>query len=149
MSALKSIALALQLAKIKRDAQVLQLNRCKRSQANSQDQMAQLTSYSDETYEKWILSSQVGVSPEIMRHQNQFMARLQEAIALQQSVMTNTAADVLRAHQSFMTCELKLASLEHMQKKMQSRLVSLSARKEQKQTDEFAATRKTIFLESI
>jgi len=149
LSALKSVALAIQLAKVKRDAIVLQLNRFKRSQANARDQMVQLSSYSDETYEKWILASNVGVSPEIMRHQNQFMARLQEAIALQQTVINNSDADVLRAHKNFMASELKLASLEHMQKKLLSRLDSVNTRKAQKQTDEFAATKKATVFDTI
>jgi flagellar biosynthesis chaperone FliJ len=41
---------------------------------------------------------------------------------------------------------MRIASLELMQKKLQSRVVIKTSRKEQKQTDEFAATKKiTIF----
>ena len=149
MSALKSIILALQLAKIKRDGLVSLLNRCKKSLLNAQDQMLQLSSYAEETYAKWLLASRVGVSPEIMHHQNQFMARLQEAIALQKTVIINVDAEFQRAHRNFMAAELRLASLELMQKKLQSSLDVFQMRQEQKQTDEFAASRKIVVFDAV
>lgn len=149
MSALKSIILALQLAKIKRDGLVSPLSRSKKSRVNAQEQMVQLSSYADETHAKWLLASQVGVSPEMMRHQNQFMARLQEAIALQQTVILNADAEFQRAHKNFMTAELRLASLELMQKKRQSSLDVIQIRQDQKQTDEFAASRKIVVFDTV
>jgi len=149
MSALKSIVLALQLAKIKRDGLVSQLNRSKKSLLSAQDQMVQLSTYADETHSKWLLASQVGVSPEIMRHHNQFMARLQEAIALQQTVIVNADTEFQRSHKNFMAAELRLASLELMQKKLQSGLDVIQMRQEQKQTDEFAASRKIVVFDTV
>jgi flagellar FliJ protein len=148
MSALKSIVLAHQLAKIKRDSLVGQLNRSKKSLLNAQDQMVQLRTYAEETHEKWLLASQVGVSPELMRHHNQFMARLQEAIALQQTALSNFEAEFQRSHKSFMAAELRLASLDLMQKKLQSSLDVIQMRREQKQTDEFAASRKKVVFDA-
>jgi flagellar FliJ protein len=149
MSALKSISVAIELAKVKRDGLISQLSRCKRLHANALGQMDQLASYAEETHDKWIRSSQVGVSPDIMRHHTQFMARLQEAMALQQSVITKNASDVQRAHQTFLASELRLASLEHMEKKMLSTRNLIHQRKEQKQTDEFAASRKITVFDTI
>jgi flagellar FliJ protein len=149
MGALKSIVLAMTLAKKKRDVLVAQLNRCKHAQANAQNQMLQLSSYAEETHEKWVVTSQVGFSPEIMRHQYQFMARLQEAIALQQPVLDRTEADVQRAHQNFLEFELKIASLEHMQKRLHSNMAAINNRHEQKQTDEFAATKKVTVFDTV
>lgn len=149
MSALKSIVLALQLAKIKRDGLVSQLNRSKKSLLNAQEQMGQLSSYAEETHAKWLLASQVGVSPEIMRHQNQFMARLQEAIALQETVIINADAEFQRAHKNFLAAELRLASLALMQKKLQSNLDVIQMRQDQKQTDEFAASKKIVVFDTV
>jgi flagellar FliJ protein len=149
VSALKPLMLAIQMAKKTRDELASQLRRCKQSMSNAQAQMDQLCSYSDETHEKWLLASQIGVSPELMRHQIQFMARLQEAIVLQQSAMKNIGADIQRVQKKYMDSELRLASLEHMQKKLQSNLDVLQKRKDQKQTDEFASARKVTLFESV
>jgi flagellar FliJ protein len=117
--------------------------------SNAQAQMDQLCSYSDETHQKWLLASKVGVSPEIMRHQIQFMARLQEAIVLQQSVLKNIDADIQRVQKNYLGSELRLASLELMQKKLQLNVDALQKRKEQKQADEFASARKPTLFESV
>ncbi len=148
MSALKSIDLATQLAKKSRDGLAFQLNRCKQSMSSAQGQMDQLCSYSEETHEKWLMVSQVGVSSEIMCHQIQFMARLQEAIGLQQSVLKNIHTEIQRVHKNFLESELRLASLESMQKKLKSNLDSLQRQRDQRQTDEYAATKKITIFES-
>jgi flagellar FliJ protein len=149
VSALKPLILAIQMAKKIRDELAAQLRRCKQSMSNAQGQMDQLCSYSDETHEKWLLASKVGVSPEIMRHQIQFMARLQEAIVLQQSVLKNIDTETQRVQKNYMGSALKLASLELMEKKLQSNFEVLQMRKEQKQTDEFASARKVKHFESV
>jgi flagellar FliJ protein len=149
VSASNSLFLAIQMAKKTRDGFAAQFKRCKQSMSNAQGQMDQLCSYAGETHEKWILVSQVGVSPEIMRHQIQFMARLQEAIGLQRSVLQDIDTDTQRVHKNYRDSELRLASLEHMQKKRRSNLDALQIRREQKQTDEFAATRKITIFESV
>jgi flagellar FliJ protein len=149
VSVLKPLILAIHMAKKTRDELAAHLRRCKQSMSNAQAQMDQLCSYSDETHQKWLLASKVGVSPEIMRHQIQFMARLQEAIVLQQSVLKNIDADIQRVQKNYLGSELRLASLELMQKKLQLNVDALQKRKEQKQTDEFASARKPTLFESV
>jgi flagellar FliJ protein len=148
MSALNSIDLAAHLAKKSRDGLLSQLNRCKQSMSSAQEQMVQLRSYAEETHEKWLLVSQVGVSSEIMNHQIQFMARLQEAIGLQQSVLKNIDTEIQRVKKKLLESALRLASLENMQKKLKSNLDSLKRQREQRQTDEYAATKKVTIFEN-
>ena len=149
MSALKSLMLATQLAKRLRDELAAQLKRCKQSMFNAQGQLDQLCAYADETQEKWVVASSVGVTPEIMRHQNQFMARLQEAIGLQQSVIKNIDSEMLSVQEKYLGSELRLASLELMKKSQQSSLDALQRRRDQKQTDEFASMRKVTVFETV
>jgi flagellar FliJ protein len=149
MSALKSIIFAISVACKKRDALVQMLNRYQRLYAYANDQMMQLSAYAGETNEKWRVSSQRGTSPELMRHHYQFMVRLEDAMTLQADVLKNAEVDVRNSQQKFLAAEVRIASLELMQKKMQSSIDLLKARKEQKQTDEFAATRRITIYETV
>ena len=146
MSALKSINFAISMATQKRDGLMPVINRTKRVLAFANDQMGRLHSYAEETSEKWRVSSQRGTSPELMCHHYQFMARLQDAITLQKDVLGQAESEVHCANKNYLEAEMRIASLELMQKKLQSRADIKTSRKEQKQTDEFAATKKiTIF----
>jgi flagellar FliJ protein len=84
-----------------------------------------------------------------MCHHYQFMARLEDAMTLQADVLNNAEVDVRNSQQKFLAAEVRIASLELMQKKMQSSIDLLKARKEQKQTDEFAATRRITIYETV
>ena len=146
MSALKSIVFAISVAYKKRDGLVQMLNRYQRIYAYANDQMMQLSAYARETNEKWRVSSQRGTTPELMCHHYQFMARLEDAMTLQTDVLKNAEVDVHNSRQKFLAAEVRIASLELMQKKTQSSIDLLKARKDQKQSDEFAATkRSTLF----
>ena len=142
MSALKSIVFAIGMTSQKRDAHVQMLNRYKRVLDFANEQMSQLNSYAEETSDKWLVSSQRGTSPELMCHHYQFMARLQDAIILQTDVLSHAEHAVQSAHKNYLEAEIRLASLELMKKKLQTDMDVKSSRREQKQTDEFAANRK-------
>lgn len=149
MSALKSIVFAISVACKKRDGLVQMLNRYQRIYVHAKDQMMQLNAYAGETNEKWRVSSQAGTSPELMCHHYQFMERLEDAISLQTEVLKNAEIDVQNSQQKFLEAEVRIASLELMQKKMQSGIDLLKARKEQKQTDEFAASQRISIYEIV
>ncbi len=142
MSSLKSIVFAIGMTCQKRDAQVQIVNRYKRVLAFANEQMSQLNSYAQETSDKWRVSSQRGTSPELMCHHYQFMARLQDAIILQTDVLDQAERDVQSAHENYLEAEMQLASFELMKKKLQLDIDVKLSRRDQKQTDEFAATRK-------
>jgi flagellar FliJ protein len=149
MSALKSISFAIGVASQKRDAHVQMVNRYKRALAFASEQMSQLQSYVQETSDKWLVSSQRGTSPELMCTHYQFMARLQDAIVLQTDVLSQAERDVQSAHKNYLEAEMRIASLELMKKKLQSDMDVKLSRREQKQTDEFAATRKLKVYETL
>ena len=142
MSSLKSIVFAIEMTCQKRDAHVQIVNRYKRVLAFANEQMSQLNSYAQETSDKWRVSSQRGTSPELMCHHYQFMARLQDAIILQTDVLDQAERDVQSAHKNYLEAEMQLASFELMKKKLQLDIDVKLSRMDQKQTDEFAATRK-------
>jgi flagellar FliJ protein len=76
-----------------------------------------------------------------MRHHYQFMDRLTHAIGLQQGVLANALDKTDDAKKLVLEAEFRLTSLKQVLKKKQVTLAVCQYRREQKQTDEFAASR--------
>lgn len=139
MSELRSIELAIELATRKRDEFAKAVARVERTLQFAQNQMNQLEGYAAETDARWIRSGSEGRSVEMLRHHYQFMERLQHAIGLQSGVITNTGLQVESAKRVLLQAEYRLAGLNQVLKTRQSDLVLVERRREQRQTDEFAA----------
>lgn len=139
MSELRSIELAIELATRKRDEFAKTVARVEKTLQFAQNQMNQLEGYAAETDARWIRSGSEGRSVEMLRHHYQFMERLQHAIGLQSGVITNTGLQVESAKRVLLQAEYRLAGLNQVLKTRQSDLVLVERRREQRQTDEFAA----------
>ena len=139
MSSMKSVHLALELATRRRDDAGHTVVHIRRMCLAAEDQMGQLESYAIDTQSKWALASQIRASPEIMRHYDQFMARLLQAVALQNQVVLERQQEFEAAKRRLLEAEIRIASLNLMLKKKQSGMHKLQAGREQKQLDEFAA----------
>lgn len=139
MSAVKGIVMALELATRKRDELAKGVATVQRSLGFAQDQMAQLVGYAGDTDARWEGSAARAVTPELMRHHYQFMGRLQQAIALQSTAITQINDQLEQARQKLLQAELRMVGLSQVLKSRQLVLQRGLARSEQKQTDEFAA----------
>ena len=139
MSELKSIVLAIELATRKRDDLAKAAARMEKTLQFAKVQMNQLEGYAAETDARWIQSGTEGRSVELMRHHYQFMERLQHAIGLQSGVMANTGQQVEAAKQLLLQAEYRLAGLNQVLKTRQAEVLLREQRREQRQTDEFAA----------
>lgn len=139
MSQLRSIELAIELATRQRD----DLAKAAAGVANAlqfaQGQLSQLEGYAAETDARWVHTGNEGRSAELLRHHYQFMERLQHAIGLQSGVMANTAQQVEAARKLVLQAEYRLAGLNQVLKARQSQVMQVQQRREQRQTDEFAA----------
>lgn len=143
MSALKSVLLAIEHASLRRDEMAKAVARVERSQTFARDQMAQLKGYAADTDARWTGSGARGLSLELVRHQYQFMDRLQQAIELQSGVLANTARQLELARANLMQAEIRLSGLNQILKSRQIAMLSQQRRREQRQTDEFAALQYT------
>lgn len=143
MSALKSVLLAIEHASLRRDELAKAVARVERSQTFARDQMAQLKGYAADTDARWTGSGTRGLSLELVRHQYQFMDRLQQAIELQSGVLANTARQLELAKANLMQAEIRLSGLNQILKSRQIAMLSQQRRREQRQTDEFAALQYT------
>lgn len=139
MPQLKSIRLAIELATRRRDEAAKVLAAAKRTQGFSQGQMAQLQGYAQDTDARFIGSTTVVLSAELIRHHYQFAERLQQAIALQTGVLGNSRRQVELSEKALLEAEFRLAGLNHILKTRQVALQLIQKRREQRATDEFAS----------
>ncbi len=149
MSALKRFALAIDLASRRRDQAAQELLLAQQSELFARDRMAQLQNYAVETETKWISKAQCGTGAELLRHQSQFMNRLQQAIGLQDGVLAQETRKVGGAKEIALAAEYRLVNLKQVVKKKHADVVALQARHEQKQMDEFAAQRSRQTLQAL
>lgn len=139
MTTFKSLVLAIDLATSQRDQALTQLQAAQRALAFAQGQMNQLQQYAQETDQRWMTGAQVSTTAELMRHQYQFMGRLNQAIALQNGTIEGANRRVAGAQQALVQTELRLASLKQVLGQRQLAQARTQHRQEQKQMDEFAA----------
>lgn len=139
MAALKSLILAIELAEMKRDQAMAQLQTSLQAQAFAQDQMHQLQQYAQETEQRWLQNAQKSTTPELLHHHYQFMGRLNQAISLQNGALANAGQRVDAARQVVLQAEFRLASLKLVLSSRQADLARTQQKRDQKQMDEFAA----------
>ncbi len=139
MTAFKSLALAIDLASVRRDQAIAQWQAMLRAQAFAQEQMNQLQQYAKETDQRWAQSAQKSTTPELLHHQYQFMERLNQAIALQGGAIANASRRADLAKQDVVQAELRLASLKQVLSHRQAAQAKELQRRDQKQMDEFAS----------
>ena len=138
MADFRSLVLAIDLAAVKRDQALAQLQDRQRAHAHAQDQMAQLQQYAQETDARWTQGNQRSTTPELLQHQYQFMGRLTQAMALQKGALANTSRQVDAARQAVLQAELRLASLKQVLGARQQTRAAQRERQAQKQMDELA-----------
>ena len=83
------------------------------------------------------------LSRELVRNQYQLMERLQQAIGLKSGVIANTEQGLELAKANLLQAEVRLSGLNQILKARQAVLLSHQRRREQRQTDEFAALQYT------
>jgi flagellar FliJ protein len=139
MSALKGVLLAIEHATLQRDDLNKALARVERARDFARTQMAQLEGYATDTDARWTGTATRGVSVELMRHQYQFMDRLQQAIKMQNGVLIQAERQLEQARASVMQAEVRLLGLNQILKTRQTALLRTQRQRQQRHTDEFAA----------
>lgn len=134
-----SLQLAIDLAMLKRDHAMTELMKHRQTCAFAQDQMDQLLQYATETEMRWTQGAQRSTTPELLHHHYQFMGRLQQAVDLQQGVLTGYMDKLEFAENALLQAEFRLAALKKLMVKKQDEATRQYMRRDQKQMDEFAA----------
>lgn len=141
MTNLGGIQLAIELATKHRDACQKQMAMFERHVAACEAQMQQLRSYAEDKDNAWLSSGPLRMSAELIRHHYQFVDRLQQAIAMQIDVLAQSSAQLHSAQKALTAAEVRLEGLNRILARRVSARTLLTAKREQKQTDEFAAQR--------
>ncbi len=143
MTGMGGLTVALELATRKRDEAGQALAQLLRRHDHALQQLDQLSSYAADTQGRWSVSAQTRTSPQIVGHYYQFMDRLDQTIVLQQGVIDDAHRQCQAARKVLMEAEVYLAGLKRLLEKRRQEHARLAARREQKQTDEFASRRRT------
>lgn len=138
MSALKSLALAIEVATRARDQADQALMQARRAVQQAQGQLDQLESYAADTESRWATASAVSLSAELMQHHHHFQQRLRQAIGMQQGVMSDLQRQAEVARLRRVQEEVRLAAFQQLLKKKLATRTQQEARREQKQMDELA-----------
>ena len=141
MAGLKSVQLALHLATRRSEQALAGLTVLRHRHSAEQGQLLQLKNYADETQARWLVAASNRVSPELLRGHYQFMGRLQQAMVLQQGLLTQLDAKLAGARDIWLAAQARLAALQQVLQNKQADLRLAQGRLEQKQMDELAATR--------
>jgi flagellar FliJ protein len=139
MSQLRSVLLAIEHATIRRDQLAQVTASVERNLQFAHQQLAQLESYAADTDARWIGSAAREISAQIIRHQYQFMDRLQQAIGMQTGVIAGVVRQLDQARVNLLQAEFRLAGLNQILKTRKAALLRVQQLREQRQTDEFAA----------
>jgi flagellar FliJ protein len=139
MSQLRSVLLAIEHATIRRDHLAQVTASVERNLQFAHQQLAQLESYAADTDARWIGSAAREISAQIIRHQYQFMDRLQQAIGMQTGVIAGVVRQLDQARVNLLQAEFRLAGLNQILKTRKAALLRVQQLREQRQTDEFAA----------
>lgn len=136
---LRGLLLAIDLATRNRDAASAVVQQWQHVCFGAQNQMGQLESYAMETESNWALGSRSSAQPEIMRHYDQFMERLQQAVDMQRGVVEEHLRATASARQSLLEAEIRIAGLKRLLDTRRASAARVQGRQEQKQLDDLSA----------
>jgi flagellar FliJ protein len=139
MSQLRSVLLAIEHATMHRDRLAQVAASVERNLQFAHQQLTQLQEYAADTDARWIGSAAREISAQIIRHQYQFMDRLQQAIVMQTDVIAGVVSQLEQARANLLQAEFRLAGLNQILKTRKAHLSRVQQLREQRQTDEFAA----------
>lgn len=135
---MKGLILAIELAERQRDERAKGLAQAQRNLIFGRQQMSQLESYAADTDARWSGAGAVALSAELVRHHYQFMARLQQAIGMQEGAIASLLQQEDAAKHALLQAESRVTGLQQVLRKRQTMAAQLEQRREQARMDEMA-----------
>ena len=118
-----------------------QLAHVRTAVANAQAQQQQsdgLTTYRSEYCQKWSAQFQQAAQMEILRSYHGFLARLDQAIGQQQSVVEHAQRMVEAQRERLVEREIRVATVERLIQRREAALAKVADRRDQRNLDELA-----------
>ena len=138
MNRLALLHTLLEREKKRRDEQMAQVRNAVANAEAQQQQADGLTTYRSEYCQKWSAQFRQSAQMEILRSYHGFLARLDQAIAQQVSVIEHAKRMVEAQRQKLVEREIRVATVERLIKRREALLAKLADRREQKNLDEMA-----------
>ena len=122
----------------RRDEQMAQVRNAVANVEVQQQQADGLTGYRGDYCRKWSAQFQQSAQIEILRSYHGFLARLDQAITQQQSVVEHASRMVDAQRQRLVEREIRVATVERLIKRREAMLAKIADRRDQKNLDELA-----------
>ncbi|MCU0968748.1 MAG: flagellar FliJ family protein [Rubrivivax sp.] len=132
------LALLIEMAETERDRAAASQHAHEQRWHQQQARQRQIEAYRDEYAARWRERMTAGAAVEIVRCQRDFMARLDDALALQRAEVQAAAAALERARQTLRACELRAAAVRRLAERRAGDEALRRARDEQRRADEAA-----------
>lgn len=133
------LVLAISQAQRRRDEAMRTLALGRKNVEAAMSQLEQLRSYAGDTDARWLATGGGGLSVELLKHHYQFSGRLEQAISMQDAVVTNLQRTSERLKAQLLLGERRLAALSSLLKTRQLEAQRREQRREQMDMDEMAA----------
>jgi len=128
----------------RRDEAMATVRAAVRNAEAQQRQADDLTTYRSDYCQKWAVQFQQAAQIEILRSYHGFLARLDQAITQQQSVVAHAQRGVESTRQRLIEREIRVATVERLIKRRQALLAKIEDRRDQKNLDELAQRSSTV-----
>ena len=122
----------------RRDEQMAQVRNAVANVEAQQQQADDLTTYRTEYCQKWSAQFRQAAQIEILRSYHGFLARLDQAITQQESVVEHARRMVDVQRQRLIEREIRVATVERLIKRREAMLAKIADRRDQKNLDELA-----------
>ena len=121
-----------------RDEQMAQVRNAVANVEAQEQQAGGLTTYRTEYCQKWSAQFRQAAQIEILRSYHGFLARLDQAISQQESVVEHARRMVDVQRQRLIEREIRVATVERLIKRREALLARIADRRDQKNLDELA-----------
>ena len=138
MKRLALLQTLLEREKMRRDEQMAHVRNAIANADTQQQQADGLTGYRSEYCQKWSAQFKQAAQMEILRSYHGFLARLDQAITQQQSVVEHAQRMVEVQRQRLIEREIRVATVERLIKRREAMLAKIADRRDQKNLDEMA-----------
>jgi flagellar protein FliJ len=122
----------------RRDEQMAQVRNAVANAETQRQQADDLTAYRTEYCRKWSAQFRQAAQMEILRSYHGFLARLDQAITQQQSVVEHAQRMVEAQRARLVEREIRVATVERLIQRREAMLARITDRRDQKNLDELA-----------
>jgi flagellar FliJ protein len=129
----------IEVATLRRDDARVALAQALQEQQQADKQGQQLQDYVVEAQTRWSQRAAQGVTPELLHHHRQFMARIDQAVEFQKGVVQRLRLQVEHRQHELLLAERALAGVGRYNDRRQQSWQHHLDRQEQKSNDEMAA----------